>query len=49
VDGFWAETFRLDLTTPDGPLTFGNDLAWGPNIDWIQLSPLVVSTSVRRR
>lgn len=48
-DGFWPQTFRLDLTTPDGALTFGNNTAWGPNVDWVQLSPLVVSTAVHRR
>ncbi|MEJ3750077.1 hypothetical protein WEI85_43315 [Actinomycetes bacterium KLBMP 9797] len=47
-DGFWPETYRLDLKTRGEALTFGNDRAWGPNIDWIQLSPLAVSNSIRR-
>lgn len=48
-DGFWPESYRLDLTTADGALTLGNATAWGPNIDAVQLSPLVVSTAVHRR
>ncbi|MFS8097493.1 hypothetical protein LFM09_10180 [Lentzea alba] len=48
-DGFWAETSPLDLTTRGGALTFGNPAAWGPNVDWVQLAPLVVSSTVTRR
>lgn len=39
----------LDLTTSGGALTFGNPAAWGPNVDWVQLAPLVVASSVTRR
>ncbi|MFJ6674893.1 hypothetical protein ACIQMJ_27650 [Actinosynnema sp. NPDC091369] len=45
-DGFWPETSPLDLVTEDGALTFGNPAAWGPNVDWVQLAPLVVASSV---
>ncbi|MGW4214351.1 hypothetical protein ACWEIJ_40640 [Lentzea sp. NPDC004789] len=48
-DGFWPETTPLDLTTSGGALTFGNPAAWAPNVDWIQLAPLVVSSQVTRR
>lgn len=48
-DGFWPETTPLDLTTSGGALTFGNPSAWAPNVDWIQLAPLVVSSQVTRR
>ena len=48
-DGFWAATSPLDLTTPTGALTFGNPAAWGPNVDWVQLAPLVVANKVTRR
>ncbi len=46
-DGFWAETSPLDLTTRGGSLTFGNPAAWGPNVDWVQLAPLVVANTVK--
>ncbi|NKE61193.1 cellulosome protein [Lentzea sp. PSKA42] len=48
-DGFWPETSPLDLTTSGGALTFGNPAAWGPNVDWVQLAPLVVANTVTRR
>ncbi|MFC0107765.1 hypothetical protein [Kibdelosporangium aridum] len=48
-DGFWPETSPIDLTTAGGSLTFGNPAAWGPNVDWIQLSPLVVANMVTPR
>lgn len=48
-DGFWPATSPLDLTTPNGALTFGNPAAWGPNVDWVQLAPLVVASQVTRR
>ncbi|MCC8246775.1 hypothetical protein [Saccharothrix luteola] len=46
-DGFWPETSPIDLVTDDGALTFGNPAAWGPNVDWVQLAPLVVASSVK--
>ncbi|MFD7658377.1 hypothetical protein ACFV4N_30755 [Actinosynnema sp. NPDC059797] len=48
-DGFWAETSPLDLATAGGALTFGNATAWGPNVDWVQLAPLVAANSVTAR
>jgi hypothetical protein len=45
-DGFWPEASPIDLTTKGGSLTFGNPDAWGPNVDWLQLSPLVVANKV---
>jgi hypothetical protein len=48
-DGFWPATSPLDLTTQGGPLTFGNPAAWGPNVDWLQLAPLVVANTVTPR
>ncbi|GAA1292403.1 CBM35 domain-containing protein [Saccharothrix xinjiangensis] len=48
-DGFWAETSPLDLTTASGALTFGNATGWGPNVDWVQLTPLVAGNSVTPR
>lgn len=48
-DGFWPETSPLDLTTQGGALTFGNPGAWGPNVDWVQLAPLVVANTVTPR
>ncbi|ONI80803.1 hypothetical protein ALI22I_42600 [Saccharothrix sp. ALI-22-I] len=48
-DGFWPETSPIDLLTPGGALTFGNATAWGPNVDWIQLAPLVVANTVKPR
>jgi hypothetical protein len=45
-DGFWPETSPIDLSTSGGSLTFGNPAAWGPNVDWLQLSPLVVANTV---
>jgi len=48
-DGFWPETSPIDLTTLGGPLTFGNGAAWGPNVDWLQLAPLVVANTVTPR
>jgi hypothetical protein len=46
-DGFWPETSPIDLTTKAGPITFGNPTAWGPNVDWVQLAPLVVANTVK--
>ncbi|PSL51971.1 carbohydrate binding protein with CBM6 domain [Saccharothrix carnea] len=48
-DGFWAETSPLDLTTTGGAVTFGNATGWGPNVDWVQLAPLVAANSVTSR
>jgi hypothetical protein len=48
-DGFWPESYRIDLTTADGALTLGNATAWGPNIDAVQVSPLILDTTVRPR
>jgi hypothetical protein len=48
-DGFWPETTPLDLTTRGGALTFGNPVEWAPNVDWVQLAPLVVANTVTRR
>ncbi|MEU4766348.1 hypothetical protein AB0H12_24135 [Actinosynnema sp. NPDC023794] len=48
-DGFWPETSPLDLTTAGGALTLGNATGAGPNVDWVQLAPLVVANSVTRR
>ncbi|NUT46671.1 MAG: hypothetical protein HOV94_05025 [Saccharothrix sp.] len=49
-DGFWPETSPLDLTTRDGALTFGNATGWGPNVDWIELAPLVAAPpTIHRR
>ncbi len=48
-DGFWPETSPIDLSTQSGALTFGNPAAWGPNVDSIQLAPLVVANTVRRK
>ncbi|MEU4250005.1 hypothetical protein AB0F15_21610 [Amycolatopsis sp. NPDC026612] len=45
-DGFWPETSPIDLTTEGGALTFGNPAAWGPNVGWLQLAPLVVANTV---
>jgi hypothetical protein len=45
-DGFWPETSPIDLTTQGGTLTFGNLGHWAPNVDWIQLAPLVVANKV---
>ncbi|WP_158850317.1 hypothetical protein [Saccharothrix deserti] len=48
-DGFWPETSPIDLVTDSGALTFGNPANWGPNVDWLQLAPLVVANSVTPR
>ncbi|WP_206796556.1 hypothetical protein [Amycolatopsis sp. MtRt-6] len=48
-DGFWPETSPIDLTTRGGALTFGNPAAWAPNVDWVQLAPLVVANTVTPR
>ncbi|WP_410643909.1 hypothetical protein [Amycolatopsis sp. lyj-346] len=48
-DGFWPETSPIDLATKGGALTFGNPAAWGPNVDWVQLAPLVVANTVTPR
>lgn len=45
-DGFWPETSPIDLITEGGALTFGNPAGWGPNVDWVQLTPLVVANKV---
>jgi hypothetical protein len=43
--GFWTHTVPIDLVTPSGDLRLGNATGSAPNIDWLQLSPLVLSTS----
>lgn len=41
--GFWTHTVPLDLVTQAGDLRLGNDTGSAPNIDWLELAPLVVS------
>lgn len=42
--GFWTHTVPIDLTTDGGALTFGNATGYAPNVDWIGVAPLVLST-----
>jgi hypothetical protein len=43
--GFWSHTIPLDLTTAAGDLTLGNASGNAPNLDWIQLAPLVLEVT----
>ncbi|WP_135849238.1 bacterial Ig-like domain-containing protein [Serinibacter arcticus] len=43
--GFWSHTVGVDLTTVDGGLTLSNATGSAPNIDWLELAPLVVDVS----
>jgi len=43
--GFWSHTVGIDLTTADGGLTLSNATASAPNIDWLELAPLVVDVT----
>lgn len=40
--GFWTHTIPLELTTDGGALSLGNASDWAPNIDWLQIAPLVL-------
>ncbi|MGX5771624.1 hypothetical protein ACWKWN_12795 [Microbacterium trichothecenolyticum] len=46
--GFWTHTVPLSLETVSGDVQLGNATGSGPNIDWLQVSPLTLSASNSR-
>jgi hypothetical protein len=42
---YWWHTVPMTLTTSSGDLTLGNTTGWGPNVDAITISPLVLSVT----
>lgn len=41
-DNFWSQAVPLTLTTGDGAIVLGNATAYGPNVDRLELAPLVL-------
>jgi hypothetical protein len=41
-NSFWERTIPVTLTTAGGALTFGNDGAYAPNVDYVVVAPLVL-------